>query len=253
MHYISLPFFCHYIWKYSLSILTNYLSILTGLSESAIAAFRHSYGELVSGSTGCIPEDTISGVTSLPTLDTDIRGSIAQNPALLKQTVVLKLNGGLGTSMGLDKAKSLLSVKGTNSFLDLTAKQVLGMRKEFNVGVKFMLMNSFNTSKDTLDFFAEKYPSLAADPTLELMQNKVRACVCIDCIPCLVLSVIFPPINPMPHILFLRCQRLTRRPCSPRSGRPTPPWSGALPDTGTSTPPCTDPVRYMIQHCMRHA
>ena len=86
--------------------------------------------------------------------------------------------------MGLDKAKSLLSVKGTNTFLDLTAKQVLGMRKQFNVGVKFMLMNSFNTSKDTLDFFAEKYPSLAADPTLELMQNKV----------CGAVSMHYPPI-----------------------------------------------------------
>lgn len=37
---------------------------------------------------------------------------------------MLKLNGGLGTSMGLDKAKSLLTVKGADTFLDLTAKQV---------------------------------------------------------------------------------------------------------------------------------
>lgn len=44
--------------------------------------------------------------------------------AYLPETVVLKLNGGLGTSMGLDKAKSLLPVKGDDSFLDLTAKQV---------------------------------------------------------------------------------------------------------------------------------
>ena len=33
-------------------------------------------------------------------------------------------------------------------------------------------MNSFNTSKDTLGFLS-KYPSLAEDPNLELMQNKV--------------------------------------------------------------------------------
>lgn len=44
--------------------------------------------------------------------------------AYLPETVVLKLNGGLGTSMGLDKAKSLLPVKGDDCFLDLTAKQV---------------------------------------------------------------------------------------------------------------------------------
>ncbi|CAE7769639.1 UGP1, partial [Symbiodinium microadriaticum] len=35
-----------------------------------------------------------------------------------------------------------------------------------------MLMNSFNTSKDTLTFLA-KYPSILADPNVELMQNKV--------------------------------------------------------------------------------
>ena len=54
--------------------------------------------------------------------------------------------------MGLDKAKSLLEVKGGNTFLDLTAKQVLAMRKKFNSPIKFMLMNSFNTSTDTLNF-----------------------------------------------------------------------------------------------------
>jgi phosphoglucomutase len=90
----------------------------------------------------------------------------------LQQTVVLKLNGGLGTSMGLDKAKSLLPVKGVDTFLDLTAKQVLSMRKAFKSPVKFMLMNSFNTSKDTLGFLV-KYPSLVEDPNIELMQNKV--------------------------------------------------------------------------------
>ena len=74
--------------------------------------------------------------------------------------------------MGLDKAKSLLVVKGSNTFLDLTAKQVITMRKKFKLGVKFMLMNSFNTSVDTLTFMS-KYSSIAEDAGLELMQNKV--------------------------------------------------------------------------------
>ena len=46
-----------------------------------------------------------------------------------QESVVLKLNGGLGTGMGLDFAKSLLKVKGNDTFLDLTAKQVISMRK----------------------------------------------------------------------------------------------------------------------------
>ena len=86
--------------------------------------------------------------------------------------MVLKLNGGLGTSMGLDKAKSLLMVKDGNTFLDLIAKQVISMRKQYNCGVRFMLMNSFNTSEDTLKYLA-KYPELVADSNIELMQNKV--------------------------------------------------------------------------------
>ncbi len=84
------------------------------LSEAAIAAFKHSYMELVSGASGMISESSIAGVTSLPDLDSDIKGKIPFNPDLLKEVVVLKLNGGLGTSMGLDKAKSLLEVKGRN-------------------------------------------------------------------------------------------------------------------------------------------
>lgn len=143
-----------------------------GLSDASINAFRYSYNELLSGSTGCLAEDTISAVKSLPNLDADIKGNIVCDPTLLKSSVVLKLNGGLGTSMGLDKAKSLLEVKNGNSFLDLTAKQVLSMRKEFKLPVKFMLMNSFNTSTDTLNFLS-KYREIIEDPTLELMQNKV--------------------------------------------------------------------------------
>lgn len=142
-----------------------------GLSDAAIAAFNHAYNELASGTSGCIPESTLGKITAVPDLES-IKAKIAVDPSLLEQTVVLKLNGGLGTSMGLDKAKSLLKVKGSNTFLDLTAKQIISMRKRFKSPVKFMLMNSFNTSKDTLDFF-KKYPSIAEDPTLELMQNKV--------------------------------------------------------------------------------
>ena len=108
----------------------------------------------------------------MPSLDADIKGKYTADPTLLQQTVVLKLNGGLGTSMGLDKAKSLLEVKNGNTFLDLTAKQVLAMKEKYKANVNFMLMNSFNTSSDTLGFLA-KYPSLVQDPKIELLQNKV--------------------------------------------------------------------------------
>ena len=141
-----------------------------GISPSAIAAFEATFKSLVQGATGLIPESTISPVSSLLAAS-----SIELEPdtSLLSDTVVLKLNGGLGTGMGLNKAKSLLKVKGEETFLDLTAKQIIKMRKDYGLNVKFMLMNSFSTSADTFDFLKEKYPSLANEDGIELMQNKV--------------------------------------------------------------------------------
>jgi len=86
--------------------------------------------------------------------------------------LVLKLNGGLGTGMGLDKAKSLLPVVDGNTFLDLIAKQVAFMKGKFDApDLKFMLMNSFSTSADTLAALS-KYTDLGTGADLEFVQNK---------------------------------------------------------------------------------
>ena len=143
-----------------------------GIASSAISAFESTFNSLVAGNTGMIPEDTISPVPDLDRAD-QFSTTIELNTSLLSQTVVLKLNGGLGTGMGLDKAKSLLVVKGEDTFLDLTAKQVIQMRKDYGFKIKFMLMNSFSTSDDTLAFFQSKYPALASEDGLEMLQNKV--------------------------------------------------------------------------------
>merc|ERR1719444_469108 len=95
-----------------------------------------------------IPEIRLSPVESLPELE---KMRIVPDAELLKRTLILKLNGGLGTGMGLDRAKSLLEVAEGNSFLDLIAKQIDAMKTEFNTDVKFMLMNSFATSQETLE------------------------------------------------------------------------------------------------------
>jgi phosphoglucomutase len=141
-----------------------------GIATSAISAFESTFNSFASGNTGMIPESTISPSPDLVNTDSL---DITPDTELLKETVVLKLNGGLGTGMGLDKAKSLLKVKGNDTFLDLTAKQVMKMRKDYGFNVKFMLMNSFSTSEDTLDFFAENYPTLRGEKGLEMIQNKV--------------------------------------------------------------------------------
>ncbi|XP_013888297.1 UTP--glucose-1-phosphate uridylyltransferase [Austrofundulus limnaeus] len=62
---------------------------------------------------------------------------------------VVKLNGGLGTSMGCRGPKSLISVRNENTFLDLTVQQIEHLNKKFNTDVPLVLMNSFNTDEDT--------------------------------------------------------------------------------------------------------
>jgi len=145
-----------------------------GLSESAIRAFRGSYAALLAGETGMIPEITIAAAKELPCADTLTPPDAARAATLLKQTVLIKLNGGLGTGMGLEKAKSLLPVRGDDTFLDLIARQILRMRAQTGNEVPlFMLMNSFSTSADTAMHLAARFPQLGGTETWELMQNKV--------------------------------------------------------------------------------
>lgn len=44
--------------------------------------------------------------------------------SVLNKLVVVKLNGGLGTSMGCKGPKSLIGVRNENTFLDLTVQQI---------------------------------------------------------------------------------------------------------------------------------
>merc|ERR1711998_634121 len=113
-----------------------------------------------------IPEKVLDPVDSLPQYE---ELTCEPDPALLKTTVVMKLNGGLGTGMGLDRAKSLLPVVDGNTFLDLIAKQVDYMKTSLDQkGLKFMLMNSFATSADTLEALS-KYPDLGTGAELEFV------------------------------------------------------------------------------------
>jgi UDP-N-acetylglucosamine pyrophosphorylase len=140
-----------------------------GIKPAAIQAFRSSYTKLIEGQTGLIAEADIQPVSSLPRLD---EIDTADDESLLKQTVVIKLNGGLGTSMGLEGPKSLLEVKDGLTFLDFIARQILFLRKRYQQPLRFLLMNSFNTSDQTLEF-VRRYPELGGPKDLELMQGLV--------------------------------------------------------------------------------
>jgi len=126
---------------------------------------------LASGETGLLAEPDLEPVEELPRLaelETDPR---AAHDALAA-TAVVKLNGGLGTSMGMDKAKSLLAVRPGLSFLDIIAEQILALRAEFGVRLPVVFMNSFRTSEDTLKALAA-HPGLEIEGLpLEFLQNR---------------------------------------------------------------------------------
>ncbi|KAJ6594036.1 UTP-glucose-1-phosphate uridylyltransferase [Mycena capillaripes] len=72
------------------------------------------------------------------------------DPKSLQKLAVLKVNGGLGTSMGMTGAKSALEVKNDMTFLDLTVSQIEHLNTTHSLEVPLILMTSFNTHEDTL-------------------------------------------------------------------------------------------------------
>lgn len=143
-----------------------------GVSEAATRAFERAYRQLAAREDSLVPETAISPVESLPDATTLPAPSANETARLLAQSAILKLNGGLGTSMGLDRAKSLLEVRPGVTFLDLIARQVAHFRASTGANVRFLLMNSFSTSADTRAFLAG-HPELGSADDIELLQNKV--------------------------------------------------------------------------------
>jgi UTP--glucose-1-phosphate uridylyltransferase len=141
-----------------------------GVPDVAIATFAHYYRQLEEGASGLVPEAEIEPVESVPDADALPEPSDGAREAL-DRTVVIKLNGGLGTSMGMTKAKSLLPVKDGLSFLDVIARQVLELRRRYEARVPLVLMNSFATRDESLAAL-ERHDDLAGDIPLDFVQNK---------------------------------------------------------------------------------
>ena len=102
-----------------------------GVDPVAIETFAHYYRLLEHGETGMIPEASIEPVDIESLADADVPDDVAADA--LGKTVAIKLNGGLGTSMGMERAKSLLCVRRGLSFLDIIARQALHLRAAYGV------------------------------------------------------------------------------------------------------------------------
>ncbi len=149
-----------------------------GLPEVAIKTFAHYYLQVAKGATGLICDSEIEPVqdNELARLE-QLNDFEAIGKRQLKRAVLIVLNGGLGTSMGLTCAKSLLEVKDGLTFLEII------LRRARRLNLRLALMNSFNTHDDTLKALAAFGDSVRVDCFLQhkfpkLMQADLAPACC---------------------------------------------------------------------------
>ncbi|TGK19982.1 UTP--glucose-1-phosphate uridylyltransferase [Leptospira fluminis] len=117
------------------------------LSDEFIADFLTKVDEVRNGETGMVDWSEVGDLDpeadeiSLEKIESQAR---VDNSAL-NRLVVIKLNGGLGTSMGLSGPKSLIEIKEGMSFLEIIARQIGTIRKEYGIEVPLLFMDSFST------------------------------------------------------------------------------------------------------------
>ena len=121
-----------------------------GVHGTELAALRRRLRQLGEQQAGLLPGEDLEPVTDLPRLDELPSPSPGQARDVLDRLVIVKLNGGLGTSMGLEGPKSTLEVKPGANFLDVLARQVLALRERHSARLPLVLMNSAVTRDPSL-------------------------------------------------------------------------------------------------------
>jgi UTP--glucose-1-phosphate uridylyltransferase len=124
-----------------------------GQHEEAVRAFARAYQRVEGGEEVVIPSESLepaSAVASLDELSSDVDATDA-----LGRVAVVKLNGGLATTMGLRGPKSLMEVRDGRSFLEVIVGQAMSLRARFDIELPVVLMDSEATETDTLDALRE--------------------------------------------------------------------------------------------------
>lgn len=146
-----------------------------GLDDPLIRSFEHYYAQLCDGATGYIPGASARPPSDVADSSTAI-GFHEEGVDALSRLVVVKLNGGLGATMGLHGPRSLLMVKDGLSFLDIIVRHVLHLRQQKTARLPLIFMNSYSTQGATQQALTA-YPQLAKGEAGSLpqtfLQNKV--------------------------------------------------------------------------------
>lgn len=160
-----------------------------GVAPAAIETFTRFYHLLESGETGLIRETDIDPLVDIPNR-AELTISDDDAAAALSRTAMLKLNGGLGTSMGMDQAKSLLPVREAPdgagellTFLDIIVGQVRAAREATGARLPLLFMNSFRTREDSLAAL-ERHTDIAVDGLpVDFLQNREPKLLASDLTP----------------------------------------------------------------------
>ena len=143
-----------------------------GLHGAELAALRRRLRQLGEQHAGLLPGEVLKPLADLPRLDELPEPSPGQARDVLDRLVIVKLNGGLGTSMGLSGPKSLLEVKPGASFLDVLARQVLALRERHGARLPLVLMNSAVTRDPSLGVL-HRYEDLSVPGVpLDFLQSR---------------------------------------------------------------------------------
>jgi len=143
-----------------------------GQSEDAIASFSSAYQRLAGGANTLLASAELEPVVDVAKLE-----ELPESRGALAQVAVVKLNGGLATTMGLRSPKSLVEARDGHSFLDIIVGQALGLRRRLGIRLPLLLMDSEATQDETLRALGA-HPELAQDlPTdfLQSMEPKLAA------------------------------------------------------------------------------
>jgi UTP--glucose-1-phosphate uridylyltransferase len=137
-----------------------------GQPEEAIRAFANAYRRLQSGDSAMLPSADLEPAGDVPAL-----GELPEvDGDALARVAVIKLNGGLATSMGLRSPKSLIEARAGRSFLDIIIGNTLALRRRYSVRLPLVLMNSQATRAETLDAL-DSHPDLDTGLPVHFLQS----------------------------------------------------------------------------------
>ena len=137
--------------------------------DEAIRSFRSAYERLTGGESTLLPTAELEPAGEIDTLEQLPDADVGD---VLDRVAVIKLNGGLATSMGLRSPKSLVEAREGRTFLDIIVGQTLALRRRYGVRLPLILMNSEATREETLRAL-KAYPELDVGLPLDFLQSMV--------------------------------------------------------------------------------